>query len=159
MILLGIIIFLILLFSYLWKLGKKPYKSRRKCSDDLGEFFKLFLSNGRNGAHLFIDIPSIDGFIQFVKLDSQKLQSHFPDAPWSRPYFEKAVKCTKELGLSYVVESTGLTDTTRFLIINFDDDLDVAQLFVKSIFNNAFSLSEDDSIVLWFENVDVIIKK
>ena len=159
MIIVGVITIFILLLSWLWKAGRQPYKNKRKCADNLKEFFQLLLSNGRNGAHLFIDIPKIHGFIQFLKLDSRHFQCDFPDAPWSACYFEKAVACAKEIEVSYAIESTGRRDIKRFLVINFYNDIAKAQLFTNSILYNAFQLSKDDSIILWLDNVDVIVRK
>jgi hypothetical protein len=139
-----------------WHLGRRPHKNRRKLDDSLAEFFETLLFDGRENAHLFIEVPAIQGgFLQFVKVDSRRLQSDFPDAPWSRNYFEAVKACAQKLHLDPIIESTGRSDTTRFLRVCFSDANNDAELFVRCVITNGFGLPPSTPINLLFENVAV----
>jgi hypothetical protein len=93
-----------------------------------------------------------------VRWDSRDFRCDFPDAEWSRRYFERAVGCAQEIQIPYRIQTTDRTDTTRFLTVKFSGNIDKAKLFIRCVFQKVFELPEETPILLWFENVDVVVR-
>jgi hypothetical protein len=77
---------------------------------------------------MFIEHEGSDRFVQFAKyqLDNSRTILHFgfPDAPWSRQYFDTIVKMLQTLNISHKI-TTGGAQIHRFAEVDLVlDDLD-----------------------------------
>lgn len=116
----------VVVVGFLWWMSRSPrYRSIKL--NDLPRFFSSFADTAAVGSLMFIHHEGSDKFIQFAKSregDGRvNLKFSFPDAPWSRSYFDKVVLGLSQTGMSYHIEET--TDepkVRRFVTVNFIQD-------------------------------------
>jgi hypothetical protein len=107
--------------------GVKPIYYRRMTSADFRRFIEGLISQGGDGALLFIRHEGSERFVQFAKYLSPRRSVHFgfPDAPWSRDHFTAVEAAMSTAGfLCHLRDTQDGGPVTRFLCI---DDLSSAK--------------------------------
>ncbi len=112
-----IILIIILMVTFIW-LGRRPVYHRNIKSEEFEKYLRALLSECADGSLMFIDHEGSERFLQFAKYRSNQGQTilhfGFPDAPWSRQYFESIVKLFQTSGITYnITPGEGLVQ--RFL--------------------------------------------
>jgi hypothetical protein len=154
-----ILAIIVLTCVVLYHIGRRPYKNSRLVEDSFEEFFQILLEDKVEGAQLLIEVPQVGGFIQFVKYDARSFGCGFPDAEWSRGYFEKATECAQAMRLDYSVQPTGRNDVTRFLDVNFSGDVKAADTFCHRILDEVFEVPPNSKLLLSFTGAGVSLPK
>lgn|GEM_PF-6900271 len=122
-----LIIAAIVLVAYLLFLRRpKPIRYRGLTAADLPRWLESLMSQGGDGALLFIHHEDSDRFVQFAKYLAPRrtVCFAFPDAPWSRSYYSAVAAALAEAGFQTYEQSTGEDTTPRFLRV---DDIWTAQ--------------------------------
>jgi hypothetical protein len=99
----------------------KPIYYRGMASTDFQRFIEGLISQGGDGALLFISHESSERFVQFAKYLSPKRNVHFgfPDAPWSRDHFPAIEAAMSAAGFLYHLRDTRDGGAvTRFMCID-----------------------------------------
>jgi hypothetical protein len=93
--------------------------------EEFERFFRDFLNQMADGAVLIIEHQDSSRFIQFAKYCPDRshtiLHFGFPDAPWSRQYFDPLTKVFQTLGIDFSI-TTGEGLIHRFLEIDFEKE-------------------------------------
>jgi len=124
---------LAILVALFWWLGRRSVLYKDVPLAKLDEFFDT-LMDCFPGSVLFIRPMNHPGFIQFLRLNESEgssLHFGFPDAPWSRDYFEPLQHAVQRKGIRYKIVTTGEEDIRKFLVIEFSDDWDLALEIVR----------------------------
>jgi hypothetical protein len=116
------VVSLVLIAAYLLlRWGIRPIRYRDLTSKDFPRFTDSLISQGGDGALLFIRHDGSERFVQFAKHLSPMPTIHFgfPDAPWSRNYFSTVHDSLCAADFRCYERSTPDTaDVPRFLCID-----------------------------------------
>jgi hypothetical protein len=116
------VILLLAIAGYLlFRWGSKPIHYRHMTTADFPRFTKSLISQGGDGALLFICHEGSERFVQFAKylFPARELHFGFPDAPWSRNYFRLVEAALTDAGFSCIHRATGDDGAVRsFLCID-----------------------------------------
>ena len=102
--------------------SKKPYYHRNLGQDRFEWLLKTLLETLKDESVLMIEHQGSDRFIQFVKTSSAAgrcLGFGFPDAPWSRAYFEPVCTVLEEHGFEPSKSKAGDENIPRFVEVEF----------------------------------------
>jgi len=122
-----IALFVVLLIIVIWWM-RRPLYHRNIKSEEFKKYLGGFLSQCSEGSLMFIEHEDSDRFVQFAKyqLDNSRTILHFgfPDAPWSRQYFDTIVNMLQTLDISHKI-TTGEAQIQRFVEVDLVlDDLE-----------------------------------
>jgi hypothetical protein len=116
-----------LLFVY-W--GSKPVYHRDRTMAELGPLMDAVLQAGV-GSVMIVQHESSERFVQFAQrsevLGVNHLVFGFPDAPWSRRYFEPVAEHLDRNGIQYRIVETGEEPTRRFIKVDIEGSSDTAR--------------------------------
>ncbi len=104
-----------------FKLMNRPLRHRVKNLDEFERFLEGLIVQGSEGSILIVEDKKTKKFVQFVKLGkSKKAKLHFgfPDAPWSKRYFQRVEDAFKKRNIQYTINPTGEDVVTRFLDVD-----------------------------------------
>ena len=138
-IIIGILIFL---FFIWW--ANRPLYHRNVKSNEFERYLKGFLDQMRPGSLMFIHHESSDRFVQYAKYESEDLKSilncGFPDAPWSRPYFDNVAAMLQENHINYhIVKTEGIVN--QFIVVDIvSDNTDYAAKSAAGLANKIFKV-------------------
>ncbi len=116
-----LIIAAIVLIAYLLLFRRmKPLRYRGQTAANFPRFIESLMSQGGDGALLFIYHEDSNRFVQFAKYlaPRRNICFAFPDASWSRPYYSAVATALAETGFQTYEQSTGETTTPRFLRVD-----------------------------------------
>lgn len=115
---------MIVVFIVWW--ARRPLYHRGVKPRDFQKFLGVLVTDSVDGSLLFIQHEGSEKFVQFAKYGDNQQQSvlrfGFPDAPWSRQYFEPMVEMFKKMGIPFDIVTTGEELVRRFLEINLKDE-------------------------------------
>lgn len=129
-----IIALIVVVFIIGFKLMNRPLRHRIKSLDELGRFLEGLIVQGTEGTILMVEDKKTKKFVQFVKLGKRnkaKLHFGFPDAPWSRNYFQRVEDSFKKRNIQYTINPTSEDVVTKFLdidIVEIDKGVEIAKL-------------------------------
>lgn len=136
--------------------SKKPYYHRNLKSDRFAWLLKGLADTMRQESVLMIEHQGSDRFIQFIKSGSPSgecLGFAFPDAPWSRNYFDPLVAALSKEGFAVAVSETGDDQVPRFIEVELHgsqaDQIDLA-LRVAETARQVMSLGKDELFTAHF---------
>ena len=136
--------------------SKKPYYHRNLRSDRFAWLLKGLADTMKQDSVLMIEHQGSDRFIQFIKSGTPagpSLGFAFPDAPWSRAYFEPLLKALSREGLSVGVSETGDDQLPRFIEVELNgplaDQIDLA-LRIATTACQVMHLGEDEQFTAHF---------
>jgi hypothetical protein len=119
-----IALIVILLLVFVWWI-QRPLYHRRVRPEEFERFLGEFLNQGAEGSLLFIQHENSPRFVQFAKYCSNQGQTilhfGFPDAPWSRQYFDPLAKTFQTLGIEFNI-TTGEGLIHKFLEIDLEKE-------------------------------------
>ena len=122
--------------------SKTPFKHRRLDKEKLRRLLRTLLYRGFDSGHLIVSVSKTEKFVQFAKYvvgpNKVGLRMDFPDAPWSREYFDDVREFLSSTGQTFEIEETGRDDTRRFLTIDFSQDVDRAGTIASTILRDVF---------------------
>jgi hypothetical protein len=110
----------VLFFLLSWW-GAKPIYYRHVAPEGFSEFTESLLAQGGHGTLLFFRHEGSPWFVQFAKCLAPKRMIHFafPDAPWSRDFYEPVQSALAAAGYRCGSRDTGNDrQTRRFLCID-----------------------------------------
>lgn len=143
-----LIICIVVLLLY-W-LSNRPNYYKNRDSSDFKKFIEGLIRQGIHGTLLFIKHKNSNKFVQFAKYiteDNEILISFgFPDAKWSRKYFNLIRRAFENEGIKYKITKVG--DDKEFVRQYIDIDN-----YVKDIKKTAEELSFVAEIV--FREMDI----
>lgn len=125
----------------------KPYRHRHLTMGRFRWLLDALADTMEDGSVLVIEHEGSDRFIQFVKYERSAgtvLGFAFPDAPWSRPYFEPLRTALAERGVDYSVSETSDEATSRFLEVECSRDPIASALELAQIAVSVMGLRDDD---------------
>lgn len=125
----------------------KPYRHRHLTMDRFEWLLNGLVDTMKDGSVLVIEHEGSDRFIQFVKHEQPSgtvLGFAFPDAPWSRRYFEPLRTALAEKGVDYSVSETGDEITSRFLEAECKGDSIASALELARMATSVMGLGEGD---------------
>jgi len=102
--------------------SNKPYYHRNLSQDRFEWLLRTLAETLRDESILLIEHQGSDRFIQFVKSRSAAgtcLGFAFPDAPWSRTYFEPLCSALSEHGFEAARSETGDENVPCFVEVEF----------------------------------------
>ena len=121
-IILGLLIFLFFIFIW-W--GNKPIYYKNVQTNEFEKYVKAFLNQSKTGSLIFIQHESSDRFVQFAKYESKDLRPilnfGFPDAPWSRTYFDNVLVMLQENHIDYETMKAERM-VNQFIYVNIASD-------------------------------------
>ncbi len=131
---------------------------RRVKPEEFAGFLRDFLKQGADDSLMFIQHEASPRFVQFAKYCSDQgqiiLHLGFPDAPWSREYFDSLAKRLQALGIDFKI-TTGEGLIHRFLEIDLGkEDLENKisnGAHIARVVFEAMGLSESDNFKVYFE--------
>jgi len=136
--------------------SKKPFHHRDVRREKFAWLLKGLAETMKKESVLVIQHQCSDRFIQFVKSESPSgpsLGMAFPDAPWSREYFESLREALSEDGFFVAVTETGDHRVPRFLEVEFQGPL-AGQighaLRAAALACHAMHLDEDETFTAHF---------
>jgi hypothetical protein len=128
-----------------WYFGSKPVKHRNLTPERITTLVEMLLERGADGGALFIKERGGARFVQFAKYVGHAgrvgIQTDFPLAPWSEPFYEGVCRCITKLGLTSREMNTGREDTKRFLTVDFGRNVKQATAFITCVVEEVFALS------------------
>ena len=87
-----------------------------------------------------------DNFLQFDRYPMsdgrQGIELAFPSAAWSDDYFPKIISAASQQGLKYEIQELK-GDVNKFVHVRFEDSVDQAAGFAKSILTDVFGFSSN----------------
>src|SRR5262245_34545701 len=140
--------------SLLYWYGSRPIYYRGQPRDSIERFVRDLIAQGGDGSLLIICHEGSDRFVQFAKyiISAQKrnLRFGFPDAPWSRNYFEPVKEALLAEGFLCSEEHMAESDVRRFLVVdNIRTSSDASQ--IAAIAFSAMGLDADATYAVNFE--------
>jgi hypothetical protein len=153
-VLIGLIIWLLLRRA-------KPTKYRIALSDvDVRKFLRVLLYRGYNGGFLIIEAREGEPFIQFSKYianDRVGIQFDFPQAPWSKDYFDPLKQALDRRFSKYKVSDVPGSDlsnpVTKFLEIDLGQDLEAAAELARLSLVDVFKVDPNENLTIYFDGV------
>jgi hypothetical protein len=118
-----IALIVVVLVIFIW-LIQRPLYHRKVRQGEFEKFFRVLLTECADGSLLFIQHEGSQRFVQFVKYSLNQehslLHFGFPDAPWSRQYFDSLTETFQKLGFDIKI-TTGEGLIRRFLEIDLEE--------------------------------------
>ena len=132
----------------LWQYGQRPRRYRNVQVGELARFIQTLLKRGYQGGLLILETKTSRSdrrFLQFSKYIREDgragLEFGFPNAPWSRAYYDALRRELDAKGVAFTLQDTGRHDTTQFLVVDLERDVTkaqrVAELAVPIVFGGA----------------------
>ena len=116
----------VVLLAWWWFFrSRMPYRHRHLTMDGFEWLLDGLMDTMRDGSVLVIEHEGSDRFIQFVKYERPSgvvVSFAFPDAPWSREYFDSLRMALADRSIDYSVSETGDEMTRRFLEVECKGD-------------------------------------
>ena len=140
----------------------KPLKHKIALSEvDFHKILSVLFYRGHKGGLLIIEAREGKLFIQFLKYIDHHgvgIRSDFPLAPWSKNYFDRLRQSLDERLTKHTVydvpESESFNNTvTKFIEIDFGQDLDAAAELARLTLVDVFNLNPDEMLTYYFEGV------
>ena len=132
-------------FGVRWLSRPIVYRRRADAMSDMVEMPRM----SGAGSVLRVEHEGSGRFIQFVQrsdtLGIDDILFGFPDAPWSRPFFDDMRRRLGANGIEFVIRETGRADTRRFLevpISGNDESVTLAATDLIGIAMDALDLPE-----------------
>ena len=128
-----IVVIIVLIWGFI-KWMSRPLRHRVKNLDELERFLQGLIIQGAEGSILIVKDKKTKMFVQFVKLGKKNramLHFGFPDAPWSRRYFQEVEDAFKIRNIQYSINQTGEDVVTKFLdidIVKIDKAVKIAKI-------------------------------
>lgn len=139
--------------AVVWRIGLRPYRHRGVYPDRIELFLQTLLKRGFDGGVLVFEVmerSKTRRFIQFAKRITAPgvigIEFGFPNAPWSRQYFEPMCNSLASAGFSVRVTQTGRDDTSAFLTVNLGSDLSAAVRLVDVALKQVLRVTESARI-------------
>jgi hypothetical protein len=108
----------ILVYLFLFR-PAPPWVLKKVKLSQLEPTFRFVIERMAKGTVVIIEEPRTRNFVQFYKDASDSgdpaLVFSFPDAPWSRSYFETLLKDVASRGVAHRIVGTPTLETPRFL--------------------------------------------
>lgn len=161
----SLVIGLAILIAFLVWFGlrrSKPLKHKIALSDvAFHKILSVLFYRGYEGGLLIIQARGGQPFIQFLKYIDDAgvgIRSDFPLAPWSKGYFDRLRQSLDQRSTKYsiydVPESESLNNpVTKFIEIDFGQDLDAASELARLTLVDVFNLNPDEILTYYFEGV------
>jgi hypothetical protein len=99
-------------------------------SSEVYRYLQMLLERGANGAFMIFEEKSAIRFVQFKKFADHsgvRLETHFPRAPWSEPYYAGVQAVLDERKVPFL-----------FVRAAFGTDVEAAAHFVEDVFAKVF---------------------
>lgn len=108
-------------------------RSRNIPFQKLRQYFDFLLRYAMDGSFVIIGSRGFSRFVQFRKETGADghgiLTLDFPDAPWSRPYFEPVATVLRQKGISFTAVPTDSLECRQFLVVtNIRNELEAESL-------------------------------
>jgi hypothetical protein len=134
-----------LLYGTLSVLSKIPMRHRNLTPERVRALLLTLATRGEEGSFLLLRIRSDERFIQFKRYGSTRgdwgLRSDFPNAPWSRMYFDQVHDLAEKGGYEYARTRTTEGDVAEFLTLNFGQDIQAAVEFATTVSSQIYAVS------------------
>ncbi|BCW93938.1 MAG: hypothetical protein KatS3mg007_1832 [Thermoanaerobaculum sp.] len=141
------IIVLLLVWLFFWPSGRR--RTKAVPIRQLRPHLEFLLRIAKEGSFLIFQDQKSSRFVQFRKASDGKegdfLALDFPDAPWSRCYFEGVARALKQYGVRYAFAPTESLEIPRFLQVERIATVDEAQEIAELIFRE-LGLEEDAKV-------------
>jgi hypothetical protein len=141
----GIVITGCLVVLFLRKMFRK-HMAQFENIDCAGVRFHLQMlsENGYEGSFLFLDDMTSQRFIQFRKYITRSgragIECHFPQAPWSEPYYGGIRQLVQALGMDFEEMTVAAPPVSGFIDVDFGTNIDAACQFAEDVFTKIFGL-------------------
>jgi len=150
---LTIIVGIIIVWYLIRVLGSKLIYYKKTRIEDFPRFLGSLMVQFDDGGLLFFQHEGSDRFLQFVKYiqdGKESLNFGFPDAPWSRMYFDRVKECLQSGNISFEITKTEREDTRSFLDVYDISSIEEASK-ISILVIQAMGLSSEDTFTTHFE--------
>ena len=153
----GVVVLALLLVWWL----RTPVYHRRVSSQTFERFLRGLANQVSDGGLVFICHDASGAFVQFARYTEKEgtiLRFAFPDAPWSKPHFDRVLADLQALGLPVKVAATGDQQVSRFLEVDLlmseGDAISKAGKIARLAFRSMGSAEEDTYTVHYEGDLD-----
>ncbi|KDA52861.1 hypothetical protein EG19_09390 [Thermoanaerobaculum aquaticum] len=137
--LIAALVILTLLLLFFWPAGRARF--RNVLIRDLRRHLEFLLKVTRDGSFLILEDGKSSRFLQFRKATDNKgggfLVLDFPDAPWSRCYFEGIARALTDHGVNFTMVETESLECPRFLevqnIVSAEEAHEIAKILFREL--------------------------
>jgi hypothetical protein len=151
-------LFIVLLVFLIWW-GQRPFYQRKVMPREFEKFLRVFLTDCVDDSFLFVRHENSKRFVQFAKRGQNEgqvfLHFGFPDAPWSREYFDPMAQMFQTMGIDFNIVTTGDDMVRRFLeitLVNEDLDVEISRgAHIARVAFEVMGLSESETFKVNFE--------
>jgi hypothetical protein len=125
--------------------------------DDLDRFFASWVADLATGTVIVLRDDATHHFVQFVlnkDHEAPELDLGFPDAPWSRDFFENVRVAVEEAGFSTRIQGTDSKAVGRFLeatVRGGDEPLTAKAIRLTTTVLRAMGHDETTRLTVWAE--------
>jgi hypothetical protein len=155
------IVIILLVIGLAFLFWPRRYASIKVSQTELKQYFDVLLRRGYHQGFMIVQEPRSQRMVQFSKYIREKdnigIESAFPLAPWSEPYYTAVTEEVSRANLDYHTykpdESDG-NQVREFTIIDFGQDIEAAFEFARRILTNVFKIAPEKRVRLKFSNVD-----
>ncbi len=142
---------LMLLFLLVLRvLARQPWRHRNLTPDRLRALLTALLDRGVDGSLLYIDVPRTEKFLQFrleVSERQRTIISGFPLAPWSMRHSQQVTRLLEDKRIQYDVSKGEGDEGLDFILVEFGDDVALAQVFASAMLTSVFQVSPERDAV------------
>jgi hypothetical protein len=110
-------------------------------SSEVYRYLQMLLERGANGAFMIFEEKSAIRFVQFKKFADHsgvRLETHFPRAPWSEPYYAGVQAVLDERKVPFDEVTGSGRPVFLFVRAAFGTDVEAAAHFVEDVFTKVF---------------------
>jgi len=121
---------------------------------ELKEFLNDLLLKAPDWANFLIFVPEVREIFGFRRINDTVLQLHFPISLKARLYYEEIKTLLKKQGIDSNIEDRIYgKKTRRFLLIDIQQNIEVASEIIRIVLQELFSLKADSKVEVYY-NID-----
>jgi len=142
------------------RLFSKRFRYKNVSQSDLNEFINELLFNSPDWANFLIFLPDLKEIFGFRRAQGTVFQLHFPISLKARLYYEEIKTLLKKQGIDSDIEDRVYgKKTRRFLLIDIQQNVEVAYEIIRVVLQELFSLKADSRVEVYYTIDSPSLKK